>query len=212
MTTPAQASGHPNFVTDHPVQGPTDEGIRAADCHYRQNFLPARPACVDCEGPVPMWAQSKGLLGVSFGGVGVPGFALAAAGDPEIYSKLSTVQQRWIADVLQRLNTLIVSTTGSTCPTWAPAIPAASGCFQAWFNNINAGAPIRKLRTDGVFDQDTLDALIVTTQIHAADFANFGAYPKGDEKKLSTGAMLGIAAGGAAVVGGVVWLATRKKK
>jgi hypothetical protein len=155
-----------------------------------------------------MWAQSKGLLGVSFDGAGVPG--LAGVGDPEIYSKLSTKQQQWVSETLARLNGLIVSTTGSTCPTWAPAIPAATGCFQAWFNNINAGAPIKKLRTDGVFDQDTLDGLIVTTQIHSKDFPN--AYPKGDEKKLSTGAMVGIAAGGVAVLGGIVYIATRKKK
>ena len=50
MTTPAQASGHQNFVTDVPVQGPTDEGIRAASCHFAAT-LPARPPCV--ERPLP---------------------------------------------------------------------------------------------------------------------------------------------------------------
>jgi hypothetical protein len=57
--TPAQAYGHPDFVTDVPIQGPTDEGIRAADCWWTQNVLPVRkPACVDCRGPIPLWAKN----------------------------------------------------------------------------------------------------------------------------------------------------------
>jgi hypothetical protein len=148
-----------------------------------------------------MWAQT----GLSFNGSLARGFGIGSPGDPEIYTKLSTEQQQWVSETLGRLNGLIVSTTGSTCPTWAPEISRASGCFQNWFNTVNASAPIKKLRTDGVFDQDTLDALIVTTQIHSNDFPN--PYPS--KKKLSTGAMIGIAAAGAVVIGGVIYFVTK---
>jgi len=52
--TPAQVSGH-DFVTEVATQGPTDEGIRAFDCHYAQTQLPTRPTCAPCSGPVPEW-------------------------------------------------------------------------------------------------------------------------------------------------------------
>jgi hypothetical protein len=226
MTTPAQASGHPNFVVDHPIQGPTDEGIRAHDCWFAQNRVPAHPACVDCgEGIIPMWAQQNRLRAfggglaenMSFGGRGAIGFAhppgLAAAGDPSVWEKLSPEQQTWVVNTLVKLNERITSTTGTKCLTWAPAIDKAGQCFQMWFDSVNQGAPIRMLRTDGVFDKDTLDALITTTQIHSADFPTPfpGEAPSGD-KKLSTGAMVGIAAAGAAVLGGIVYVATRKKR
>jgi hypothetical protein len=56
--TPAQAYGHPDFVTDVPVQGPTDEGMRAAACWWTRHVLPPHPPCVDCSGgPIPAWAQ-----------------------------------------------------------------------------------------------------------------------------------------------------------
>ena len=166
-----------------------------------------------------MWARSKGLLGeqVSFGGRGVLGFALEAAGDPDVYTKLTPDQQKWVVDTLVTLNNKIYQTTGTTCPTWGPSVTAAGGCFQAWFNSVNASAPIKKLRTDGVFDQDTLDALITTTQIHKVDFpvpfpgAAMPA-PVPAKKKLSTGAMVGIATAGAAALGGVVYVATRGGK
>jgi hypothetical protein len=225
MTTPAQASGHPNFIVDVPIQGPTDEGIRAADCWYRQNMLPARPACVDCEGPIPMWAQSKGLLGsrVSFGGRGALGFALAAPSDPDIWDKLTADQQKWVADTLAKLNNLIVSTTGTTCPQWAPTIHQAGFCFQAWFNGAKLGftkadgSPLI-LRTDGMFDQDTLDALRTTVALNPKDFTTpfpgttLPGLVKEEKKGLSTGAMVGLAAGGAAVLGGIIYVATRKKR
>lgn len=215
--TPAQASGHPT-LNDVPVQGPTDPGMREADCWFAQNRLPAHPACVDCKGPIPMWAQSKGLLG-EWGGVAAPGFALAAAGDPEVWTKLTPEQQTWVRNVLVRLNTRIVQVTKTTCPTWGPAIPAAAGCFQAWFNATNPTTSgggwtggTRRLRTDGVFDRDTLDALITTRQIHAADFPILfpGSPPEAEKKGLSTGAMVGIGVVGATALGGVIYAATRK--
>ncbi len=170
-----------------------------------------------------MWAQQNRLKafgggladgGLSFGGRGALGF-VAAAGDPSVWESLNADQQKWVVDTLVTLNTKITTTTGTKCLTWAPAIGPAGQCFQMWFNSVNAGAPIKFLRTDGVFDQDTLDALITTTQIHKADFPT--PFPGGQQiqvagKKLSTGAMVGIAAAGAVVIGGIVYVATKKKR
>ena len=148
---------------------------------------------------------------ISFGGKGALGFALGADGDPSVWEKLTTEQQAWVQATLVKLNDLVTKTTGTKCLTWAPSIDKAGQCFQMWFDSVNANAPIKKLRTDGVFDRDTLDALIVTAQIHSNDFPTPfpGAAPSG--KKLSTGAIVGIAAAGAAVLGGVVYVATSKK-
>jgi hypothetical protein len=227
--TPAQAYGHPEFTSDVPVQGPTDQGLRTADCRQVQNRVPQNPAC--CGGPIPMWAQrslspvrgnySGAVAGMSFGGVGVSGFALSAPGDPGIWSTLSDAQQAWVFSTLATLNAKIVAATGSMCPSWSAPSSAsgttnAVGCFQAWFNNAFAGQPVAKLRADGTFDQSTLDALITTTQIHAADFPT--PFPSGPaamtdvtKKPLSTGAMVGIGVAGAAVLGGIAYAVTHKK-
>ena len=224
--TPAQVFGHPDFNDSFGPGGPTDPGMRAADCWYRNNVLPAHPACVDCKGPIPMWAQS-GVLGerLSFGGRGSRGFALEAPGDPDIWSfnVLTPDQKTWVVNTLTGLNNRIYQSTNTTCPTWkAPTVDnifAATGCFQAWFNSVQtAGAPVTKLRTDGVFDQDTLNALITTAQIHATDFPAFpGTVPGAPGSPsavttasviptgLSTGMKVGLAVGGAALVGGVVY-------
>lgn len=232
--TPAQASPGFDFVTDVPVQGPTDEGMRAADCRYTRNVLPAHPACADCSGgPIPMWAQQslspvRGAgsgLGerLSFGGRVVGGFALAKAGDPEVWSTLSPAQQTWIMETLVKLDGLIRATTGTSCATFGPSITAAGGCFQAWYNAnylpINPQAV--QLRTDGVFDQDTLDGLRTIAALDPANFptafpgtvlpgAPASAYE--DKKKLSTGAMVGIGAAGLAVVGGIAWAVSKGGK
>lgn len=228
MTTPAQASGHPNFVTDVPVQGPTDEGLRAADCWFAQNRLPARSSCADCGGSSPM-QQSSGLVGerVAFGGRGALGFAVGAAGDPEIWSKLSNDQQMWVSNTLNKLNDMVVKQSGTTCPTWGPAINLAGGCFQSWYNANYAApkGPNKALRSDGVFDEDTLCGLITVAGIHATELPTPFPDPSkqycqvapvatsssglvGTKKKLSTGAMVGIGAAGAAVLGGI-YAATR---
>jgi len=236
--TPAQAAGTPDFVTDVPVQGPTDPGMRAASCGFARKRIPAQPSCVDCEGPIPMWARQNLSLGgralysgvgdagerLAFGGIGMPGFALAAAGDPDVFTGLTAAQKQWVVDTLVKLNDLIVKSTHTTCPTFGPSVTAAGGCFQGWFNSSNLGftkadgSPLR-LRTDGVFDQDTLDAL---RTVAALDPTNFptpfpgtqlpGTTGTGEKKGLSTGAMVGIAAGGVAVIGGIAYLATRKSK
>lgn len=216
--TPAQASGHPNFVTDWPVQGPTDPGIREADCRFAQTLpTPQNAACVDCKGPVPMWAQSKGLPGeqISFGGRGALGFALEAAGDPEVWSKLTSEQQTWVMNTLTKLNDMIVKATGTSCPTWGPSIVAAGGCFQYWFNSMYVGSPgfPKPIRTDGVFDGETLQALITAALIHQTDFPTpFPGTPPTGAKKLSTGAVVGIAAAGATALGGIIYVATRKPR
>lgn len=223
--TPAQASGQSNFVTDWPVQGPTDPGIREADCRFAQTLpTPADAPCVDCKGPIPMWAQTKGLLGeqVSFGGRRTRAFALAAAGDPDVWDKLSPGQQSWLAGVKQKLNDLIVQTTGTKCATWGPNVTSAGAtkCFQTWYNSFG----LTQLRTDGVLDQDTLSAFIETAQAHPTDFPQFpgqaqpGTAPDvaaasavAPPSKLSVGAIVGMTAAGATALGGIVYLATRKR-
>jgi peptidoglycan hydrolase-like protein with peptidoglycan-binding domain len=64
--TPAQATGQYDFVTDVPVQGPTDEGLRAASCWYAQNMTPQTPPCApraDCTGPIPQWTRRNLYFG-----------------------------------------------------------------------------------------------------------------------------------------------------
>jgi len=222
--TPAQAAGFPNFVTDVPVQGPTDPDMRAAACFYTENMLPKHPECVDCEGTVPMWTKQNfvsprhypGLSGeqISLGGHGALGFAI---GDSEVWTKLTQQQQTWIIQSLTHLNNLIYQNTGTTCPDWgnAPTITGPAKCFQSWFN-ANKIDPVT-LRTDGVFDQSTLDALLTVARIDPGQFPTpypgdpIQATAEEEKKGLSKGAMYGIAAGGALVVGGTIWAITRKK-
>jgi len=230
--TPAQAYGHPNFVTDVPVQGPTDEGVRAGDCWWAQNRLPAQPACVDCNGPVPQWAKNSLCPGnrltnsglgegfmetISFGGRGALGFALGAAGDPA--ATLTDPQRTWVQGSLVLLNSKILSTTGSSCATWVDPgvnLTAAVNCFQQWYNANKPSASVA-LRTDGVLDNDTVSAIQFIASQHPSDFnvAFPGSAPAAPaaastKSKLSTGEMVGIAAAGAAALGGVVYAATRK--
>jgi hypothetical protein len=228
MPTPAQAYGHPDFVTDVPVQGPTDEGIRSKDCLYVNTHIPAQPACADCKGPIPMWAQQNTPHGVgeliSYGGHGALGFALGTVNDPEIWSKLTPDQQMWVTNSLNTLNSKIMAATGSSCPTWGPAINLAGGCFQTWFNNNYGGANsgVMTLRTDGVFDQDTLCALITVTGMHQTDFPT--AFPDPNKqycqspgsatatKKILTAKMLGFGALGVVGLGGIAYAAIHGKK
>jgi len=170
-----------------------------------------------------MWAQTKGLLGDGWGaleGVRAPGFALAAAGSPDIWSALNGEQQTWVTNTLTALNDRIVASS-SKCTTWGSSTGSIA-CFQGWFNStINprqADQP-KPLRTDGAFDQSTLDALIMTAGFRPADFPT--KFPAGTrqitadtaaEKGLSTGAMVGGGLAVAAVVGGILYAATRGKK
>lgn len=171
-----------------------------------------------------MWAQTKGLLGDGWGaleGVRAPGFALGGPGDPDIWSALNPEQQTWVTNTLTGLNDRITKSNGSKCSTWGSSTGSIA-CFQWLFNStINprvAGQPAM-LRTDGAFDQSTLDALIMTAGFRPADFPT--KFPAGTrqitadtaaKKGLSAGAMVGIAAVGAAAVGGGIYLATHGKK
>lgn len=189
-----------------------------------------------------MWAQrslsavrgqSAGIgEQISIGGRRVVGFGnivgIAAAADPEIWSKLSTAQQTWIVNTITKLNDKIVESSGTTCPTWGPSITAAGGCFQSWWNANNI-SPM-KLRTDGVFDEDTLCALITLAGLDKASFPTlfpdpekkycllpggesptYAATVETTKKGLSTGAMVGIGVAGVATAGGIYYVATRKK-
>lgn len=153
---------------------------------------------------------------ISLGGRQVRGFGLAAAGDPDIWSSLSAAQQAWVFATLATLNQKIVTSTASMCPGWvtpsgATGVTAAAGCFQMWFNGIYQvpGSPVKALRTDGVFDQDTLAGLQTIAGLHPADFTT--PYPA-SSSKLSKGEMIGLGVAGAAVLGGGVYLVTHKKK
>lgn len=232
MTTPAQAYGHPT-LNDVPVQGPTDPGLRADDCRYVQTNLPQTKACIDCEGTIPMWAKTTtvrgpgpGIGGISFGRSGVIGFALEAAGDPDVWTKLSAAQQAWVMNALIKLDAKIRETTQSTCKTFGPSITAAGGCFQGWYNVNYAGpgGPSRALRGDGVFDDDTLCALIMVVNMHPADFPvpfpdpekKYCQVPGSSaqtqtKKGLSTASMFGIGAV-VATAGGLIYAATSGKK
>ena len=174
-----------------------------------------------------MWAQRSTPHGVGdlvlYNGHGALGFAIGTVNDPEIWSKLSSDQQMWVSNALNKLNTLITQQSGTSCPTWGPAINLAGGCFQTWFNANYGGANsgVMTLRGDGVFDQDTLCALIMVT---GRDKANFPAAfpdpnkqycqspaPAGAAKKVSTAKMLGFGALGVAGVGGIVYAAMHGK-
>lgn len=258
MRTPAQVSGNYNFVTDVPVQGPTDPGMRAAACWWTQNVLPVKsPACVDCNGPTPLWANNPTAWGggwPQYGGNGgsncsgdrvvrrgsrqVAGFSLDGPIDPP--ATLSSDQQTWVVATLVNLNTQIGQSTGSSCQSWQPPstnLAAAVSCFQGWYNANGRGS----LRTDGVLDRDTLNALVGTAAAHPADFTT--PFPAASVvpppapppvvapavvpepppvpatsmlssiPKLSTNAMIGIGvAATTIVVGGVVYVATRSRK
>lgn len=144
--TPAQISGRYDFVTDVPIQGPTDEGIRAADCWWVQNVLPRPPgngstggrgpgpACTDCNGPIPRWVNRPRSWGggpTEYGGNGGPecsgerirygsrhvaGFSLDAAGDAAV--AITNDQASWVCATLTNLNTQIGQATGTSCANW----------------------------------------------------------------------------------------------
>jgi hypothetical protein len=242
--SPAEIIDRPNFVTDYPVQGPTDPGIRAADCWWKNNVLPKQPSCVDCTGgPVPMWTRMT-IPGGTRSGVG-------AAGDPDAWVGLTADQQAWVLGALSTLNASITRDTGTMCPSWAApsnasGITNASGCFQSWFNASYGGQSSigngTLLRVDGVFDEDTLCALITVAKAHPSDFpaqfpdpsnrycrsaaATAPAAPAAPaastavtqtvtppaKKTVSKGEMAGIAVLAAGVIGGGIYFATRGKK
>jgi hypothetical protein len=199
--TPAQASGNYDFVTDVPIQGPTDPGIRAADCWWTQNVLPVKkPACVDCNGPIPTWARNPSAWGggpAEYSGNGYPngwgkeavryhgsrarGFTLGAAGDST--ATLTGDQQTWVVNALINLNQQIGQATGSSCRGWLDLSGTISwSAVPGMVQPIEITAATKcfqswynanlqgTLRTDGVLDQDTLNSLVRTATAHSVDF------------------------------------------
>jgi hypothetical protein len=223
--TPAQAAKimHDNgtygdWVMDVPVQGPTDPGIRAAGCWWKDNVL---DKVTDWQGAmVPRWTQSSVLcmgprpIVPGIGGVGEAvrrggalGAAPAASPPPGIWSKLADAESNWVASTLVQLNALILKTGSKPCATWpadpTKAMPAAVACFQGWFN-ANIAQSADKLRTDGTLDKATLCALITATEQHTDDFPT--KYP-GTPLCLSTLSLpmkIGVGVAAVAVVGGTV--------
>lgn len=151
--TPAQAANiaqsngsYGDWVTDVPVQGPTDEGIRRAGCWWKNNVL---DKVTDDQGAmVPRWTQSSLLCldgrplqsgvggetvrrrGVSAGALGAdpapnappaatttkPAASLPAP--PGIWSKLTADQSHWVATTLIALNDFIVKAGNKLCASW----------------------------------------------------------------------------------------------
>ena len=226
MRTPAQVSGRYDFVTDVPIQGPTDEGIRAADCWWTQNVLPQPsgngsksgapgpgPACSDCNGPIPRWVNRPKSWGggpTEYGGNGGPDCRATEIryGSRKVAgfsldaagdpaATLTSDQQAWVVATLTNLNTQIGQATGTSCAGWqAGNLAATIGCFQGWYNANSGGS----LRTDGVLDQDTLSALQATATAHASDFT--APYPSG--QAAGPPAPSGIAPGAATPASGAV--------
>ena len=214
-----------DWVNDVPVQGPTDPGIRAAGCWWKDNVL---DKVTDHQGAmVPRWTQSSVLcmgpspLRSGVGGVGETvrrggalgaDAALAAGAPPSIWSKLAPAESQWVLATLAKLNALILKSGNKPCASWpadpTKAMPAAVACFQGWYNaNVKPG-----LSTDGTLDRETLCALVAVTKEHAADFPT--PYP-GTTLCLSTLSLpmkIGIGIAAAAVVGGTVAAIAHSKK
>lgn len=166
-----------------------------------------------------MWAQTKGTglsERISYGGVGVAGFALRGPGDPA--ATLSDADQKWVMNALNDLNTKIIATNGAPCATWAPNLNAMVGCFQGWYN-VNISGPssgaAKMLRTDANLDQDTLDAIKMVVSRDQSNFpsAPMANAPAGTAAKPPMSKMVkgGLVAGAVVVVGGVAYVLTRKK-
>lgn len=221
--TPAQAANimHNNgtygdWVTDVPVQGPTDPGIRAAGCWWKDNVL---DKVTDRQGAmVPRWTQSSvlcvngrpcpGVAGLGDAVQAPTAAATAAPAPPGLWSKLSPAESQWVVSTLTQVNALVLKAGSKPCATWpttvTTALPAAVACFQGWFNANSK--PDKPLRTDGTLDDATLCWLVELTRQHATDFPT--PYPGTCGKPpceggLSTLAKVGIGVGVAAAVGGV---------
>jgi hypothetical protein len=134
-----------DWVTDVPIQGPTDETIRSADCWWKNNVL---DKVTDLQGRiVPQWTQNQLCIGnramsSGIGGVGEsvrrggarmgalgadpsaansppsPSALPAPAAPPGIWSKLSDAESHWIAATLIALNGFILKAGNKPCATW----------------------------------------------------------------------------------------------
>ncbi len=215
--TPAQANPDvADFVTDVATQGPTDEGIRAADCWYAQHVLPARPACVDCEGPIPKWAQqslstvrgeSAGIGDqISLGGVAVRGFGI---GGPPTFDPGRAITV-----------TLGGSFTVPVGSSITVALPIGS---QLWkspgvvTNNAKVVAPSYPATTNGFVAAAPGVAVLTgtpgngeTASINVKVEPTAEAADETGKRRSLTGALIGTGVISVVVIGGIVYAVTRR--
>jgi hypothetical protein len=235
------AGTYGDWVEDVPIQGPTDRDIRTADCWWKNHVLDKatdeagrivpqwtqNSLCIGNRltnsgvGGVGETIRRGGALGQSpAASPAVQPSAGPAGPPPGIWSKLADAEAHWIASTIIQLNALILKAGNKPCTAWpadllqddATAIakmPAAVACFQGWFN-LN-GKPKTALRTDGVLDESTACALMLTAGQHPADFPT--PYP-GVLRcgGLPLSAKVGLGALALAAVGGTVAAVAGKKK
>lgn len=221
--TPAQAYGHPSFVDDVPIQGPTDEGMRRLACCNVHARLPRDlRSCAGNENVVPLWATHALNYGPRVAGAGAGvGFALRGPNDPPVDKSLSIAQLAWVQNTLL---TFGKNGASSSCHTWADPtvnLAAAVGCFQAFFNQEKGDLPTVSLRTDGLLDEDTLCSLILAVKVEDPSSAPFpdpqGQFCKpstplaAPHRGLSTTAKVGIFVAGAILGGGVYYTVARRR-
>jgi hypothetical protein len=214
------AGTYGNFVTDVPVQGPTNPDMRAFACWWKDNVL---DKVTDNQGAVvPRWTQHSLCIGnrlvqSGIGGVGEviqrtrPRVGALSAPPATAPTKSADAESQWVVATLTQLNNLILKAGNKPCASWpanvATNVPAAVACFQGWFN-LNAKG---SLRTDGTLDDATLCALVDTTTQHAADFPT--PYPGTLHcGGLSLYAKIGIGVAAVAVVGGAAAAVAAHKK
>ncbi|KKM19082.1 hypothetical protein LCGC14_1659220 [marine sediment metagenome] len=216
--TPAQANPDvADFVTDVATQGPTDEGIRAADCWYVQNVLPAQPACVDCKGPIPRWAQqslstvrgeSAGIGDqISLGGVAVRGFGIGVITPTFDSDRAITV-------------TLGGSFTVPVGSSITVALPIGSQLWQSpgvVTSNAKVVAPSYPATTNGFVAAAPGAAVLTgtpgngkTASVNVKVEPTAEAIDETEKKKIPTGVMVGAGVIGVVVIGGIVYAVTRR--
>lgn len=82
----------------------------------------------------------------------------------DLYPTMSSTQQQWVVAALaqSKANAIKSNTPGWTNinSTYTHGPNSQTGGFQSWYNvNVASRSPVKKLRTDGFLDADTMDAL-----------------------------------------------------
>jgi len=181
----------------------------------------------------------RGVLGYAFtlGAAGDPDIFASLSPDQQTWVLNALVTLN--ASIQKSSGTSCPTWVAPSMNTTASPTPAVN-CFQTWWNNAIATpkGPGKVLRTDGAIDEDTLCALLTVAALHPTDFTtpfpdptkqHCQPIPSGTPgatpgavtpatggavtapKKLSTGAMVGIGLGGAALVGGLIYAGTHHK-